>query len=793
MKIVQKYRGKIILRRIFAVCFGLAAVCILLSCILGFGWFRVSQIQQQESDYESRMDTYVLVLQNYGKSMENVVTVLENDVYIRKLINRNTFTWDNTAGIAAQEVTNLVSVNPMIHSVYVWLEDDYLIKSTNPSYPIDQNGDARMLDIFQMSTFHESAVIPYLDIYGKSQNLLCLTSGSMDPTTGGKRSGIQVNMDLDKIMTSTLPKTEEEQFLLIDRDGNIVYEQGTREMYRVGERLEDILWKNRNLTETSAEIVRTAQGRFLSVATEIDDEFTLVWLISYRHLTGSMTRVGFLFLGIGLLVAIIVLLLALLMSNRVYNPIGEMVRTASEEGLPSEAMARQLENTELYSIAQTYQTMVQRLNHINLRKEQEDLAAYLISREKTAKLPEWVEEIYAKPGVRIRVVVMRLSDIQDLHSNNTEEAIAFEMETIKTIVEQTLRELGNVLVLPVDREFIAVILFSEESVTEERVTVASQHILEVTGELIHIGMDVGISGEKGETEGFAELNLMYQMARAATAYRFIYGMGAVVTEGEMAQRALNGEQAPSSEELIQRLRQSDRTGFSAEYRRIVGELKKLSIQKAQDALMEIAGQMQTYRNSLQYRFEPLTKKDYEVLAGQLASYEYMDDAEDWFFRMAEEIWLILERNRQTGREDVVEKAIAYLQSNYGDPNISAQYLADKYHITPSYFSRLFHEKCGCTFPDYLVALRIERARELLLERENLSIQEICRRQSPLSDGCKEIICKNDSCGYERGYQYSAVRLGGRRYLSRKGHRGDISRLHRAKDPYRGRDYSGEDF
>ena len=51
-----------------------------------------------------------------------------------------------------------------------------------------------------------------------------------------------------------------------------------------------------------------------------------------------MTRVGFLFLGIGLLVAIIVLLLALLMSNRVYNPIGEMVRTASEEGLPSEAM-----------------------------------------------------------------------------------------------------------------------------------------------------------------------------------------------------------------------------------------------------------------------------------------------------------------------------------------------------------------------------------------------------------------------------------------------------------------------
>lgn len=202
MKTLQKYRGKIILRRIFAVCFGLAAVCILLACILGFGGFWMSQQQRQERDYESRMDTYALVIQNYGKSMENMVEVLENDIYIRKSLNRTTFEWDSTTSIAAQEVTNFVSVNPMIHSVYIWLEDDYLIKNTNPSYPIDQNGDVRMLDIFRMSTFHESMVVPCLDIYGKSQNLLCLTSGSMDPATGGKRSGIQVNMDLDKIMTS---------------------------------------------------------------------------------------------------------------------------------------------------------------------------------------------------------------------------------------------------------------------------------------------------------------------------------------------------------------------------------------------------------------------------------------------------------------------------------------------------------------------------------------------------------------------------------------------------------------
>lgn len=340
-------------------------------------------------------------------------------------------------------------------------------------------------------------------------------------------------------MTSTLPKTEEEQFLLIDRDGNIVYEQGTREMYRVGERLEDILWKNRNLTETSAEIVRTAQGRFLSVATEIDDEFTLVWLISYRHLTGSMTRVGFLFgnwsaCGDHRTTSRAADVESCIQSDRRDGADcqrgGIALRGNGETAGEYGAVQHRPDLSDDGAETEPYQPAQRAGGSCSLSNQQRE----------NRKIAGVGGRDLRQAGCRIRVVVMRLSDIQDLHSNNTEEAIAFEMETIKTIVEQTLRELGNVLVLPVDREFIAVILFSEESVTEERVTVASQHILEVTGELIHIGMDVGISGEKGETEGFAELNLMYQMARAATAYRFIYGMGAVVTEGEMAQRALNG-------------------------------------------------------------------------------------------------------------------------------------------------------------------------------------------------------------------------------------------------------------
>ena len=333
-----------------------------------------------------------------------------------------------------------------------------------------------------------------------------------------------------------------------------------------------------------------------------------------------------------------------------------------------------------------------------------------------------MEETYGREEVHSRLICLRISDTKDFHDNNTEEAIAFELETIKSIVEQVLKGTGDILVTPVDREYLAVMLFSESSIAKERIISGIREVFSVTGELLHIGMDAGISKEK---EGFGELNIMYQMARAATAYRFMYGLGSIVTEEEMAVRALNGKASPDISRLMKLLKDCDREGFAREYRRIIGEIKSLSIQTAMDALMDMASQMITYYHTLHYRFEPLSKTDYEALSQGLSAYEYMDDIGEWFFHLAEEIWMVLERSRQTGREDIVEKAVAYLQENYADPGISAQLLADKYHITPSYFSRLFHEKCGCAFPDYLTTLRMEKAKELLLSESNKSIQEIC--------------------------------------------------------------------
>ena len=333
-----------------------------------------------------------------------------------------------------------------------------------------------------------------------------------------------------------------------------------------------------------------------------------------------------------------------------------------------------------------------------------------------------MEETYGKPGIHSRAVCLRISDMKDLHENHTEDAITFALQTIASVTEQVMKPLGDVLVHPVDEEYTAVLLFMEERVPLEILSARIREIFSVTRELVYIGMDAGISSEK---EGFGELAAMYRMARAATAYRYMYGIDAIVTEEEMAERALHGTGSVDTGKLLLQLKAGNRERFREEYLVIVSELRKCSIQTARDALLTMAGELLKYYNSLNCYFDTLSLSDYEKLRTQLDSYDYLDDTWEWFDRMLDKVCSALDRAKQGEREDVVDQALQYLRANYADPNISAQFIAELFHITPSYFSRLFNERSGYAFPDYLATLRIEEAGKILLQEQNKSIQEIC--------------------------------------------------------------------
>lgn len=71
---------------------------------------------------------------------------------------------------------------------------------------------------------------------------------------------------------------------------------------------------------------------------------------------------------------------------------------------------------------------------------------------------------------------------------------------------------------------------------------------------------------------------------------------------------------------------------------------------------------------------------------------------------------------------LVEKLKRYLENHYQE-NISLKMLEDEFYFNASYISRIFKIKTGENYSDYLLKLRIDRAKELL-ESSNYSIRQI---------------------------------------------------------------------
>lgn len=76
----------------------------------------------------------------------------------------------------------------------------------------------------------------------------------------------------------------------------------------------------------------------------------------------------------------------------------------------------------------------------------------------------------------------------------------------------------------------------------------------------------------------------------------------------------------------------------------------------------------------------------------------------------------------TKHYDYVEFVLEYVSKNYMN-DISFIDLAMVAHVSRSYLSSLFKKKVGCSFPQYIVKFRINKAIEIL-ERENIQLSEL---------------------------------------------------------------------
>ena len=111
----------------------------------------------------------------------------------------------------------------------------------------------------------------------------------------------------------------------------------------------------------------------------------------------------------------------------------------------------------------------------------------------------------------------------------------------------------------------------------------------------------------------------------------------------------------------------------------------------------------------------------------LTKVKSVGEAKERLSQMARELceaYLSVQQNVDDVR---LKRILDYLSENYHNPDLSVGMLADMFHISPSYMSRYFKGKIGEGLNDYIVKLRLEKAKELLRRDDSIPLAKVAEQ------------------------------------------------------------------
>lgn len=126
---------------------------------------------------------------------------------------------------------------------------------------------------------------------------------------------------------------------------------------------------------------------------------------------------------------------------------------------------------------------------------------------------------------------------------------------------------------------------------------------------------------------------------------------------------------------------------------------------------------------------PASLFDYNIYA-RMNEFKAVEDIERW---IRGEVFASVLANGQAlresreGADETVGRILAYVRENYDKP-LSLTLLADVLELPEAQLSQLFRKEAGLTFTDYVIALRMEKAKELL-RTTDMKIADIAERMT----------------------------------------------------------------
>ncbi|MDM5327877.1 AraC family transcriptional regulator [Neobacillus sp. CF12] len=458
--------------------------------------------------------------------------------------------------------------------------------------------------------------------------------------------------------------------------------------------------------------------------TRIDSDWTYVSAAPMSSITAPLVFVSRLILIFSITALILAFILSWFTSNRIYSPINKLLKNLGheEEGLwrgkgrdVFTVIEQQMKNLSQKSdLLQS--RLVEQVTQIKSSFILQLIQGYLYhhtEEDLRVRMENYGWELERKSFTALEI---QLTGLGESFSNNDESLVTFTAANIMEELANEMFDQFNILKFTDLSVGVLVIHLNNDSFREELHLFADK-ATKTINEILQMQVTVTISEP---TDSLKKIPYIFEEVRSGKRFRLFENSNQVIDLMEH-ERSGNINQIHYPFAIEKEIIQAIRMGHTAEVENLIRPFLQELTEKGINEINIHQGIVQLY-SSIQHEILHSGIHPHELFEGK-NMYEELSQIRDteriikWFTDDVIGPYIQkLEGRMNIELKRVIEKVVTKIQDSYAD-DISLESCADEVGTNPYSLSKAFKQMVGINFIDYLTQLRIEKAKELLINSD----------------------------------------------------------------------------
>lgn len=688
----------------FQLLFSNLIVCvfaIILISVTVYFWFNAKSSEATHRNNCMVLNNTAVVMDNYISTAQRIAKELSYSEFIRRLFYSDSDVWNKDMFVTANSIVNSMTANSAVDSIYICTRDRVVLSTSKSVLPNDY-GDS-MLAL--LSSTPSNA--PFLtSASGTSKKYLTVISGEISAGQGGYQNAVIVNIDIETMRQALYPEFagQNQEIIVLDKDGSILFSQdrGLAGSRYASDRLLDVA-RQMSLAD-QMNLVQKENGRNYVYDVIRDSGFIYIYRSSYWTAKSYLLDSAFQFLMLSGLVLLLAVIGSVLTFNSIYRPINQIflnIKTMFKDMPQGKPVLSELEL--LSDVTIKAKQAINMYEDERLKKSLEELLK--ISRPLTEAEGAFIRErTHLLFSSAVIAAVVKVCGFREFIAENTAEDVNQKLLEIKQVLDGSLEGRLKFYSLITDQNQLTFLFDCGDSaaVKEE-----FSGVLEKNAPLLEKPVCVGVSDP---SENLLLLPSLYDHAGTLTDYSVVFGKNSVIDESIRPNRS-EGESISQYVVMLKNcITQNDKPGFCETLSVIHPMLSNLGYVEMMNSYIRIIQELrQIGLISGEKAAHHTVSQDYAMLV-EADDFSEIRQTFDYVFDSIAER---LTTENSANRRQLLRLAIEKIRGTYTNPELTASSVAEEIGVSSNYFSRMFKEAVGVSFPEYVNKLRLEHAVGLL--------------------------------------------------------------------------------